>query len=134
MRRSILVDFVTLFSNVAASSDNGFTPCTQWQPSTGARKGRCKPEMRRRTGTIETIPAVQFSNDDKDTSNATIVNLGSTWQNADGVLEPQAMQDLATAADGKQHMRLGYVTRNASGTGSGLSLCVQAGKFDIEFD
>ena len=90
--------------------------------------------MRRRTGTIETIPAVQFSNDDKDTSNATIVNLGSTWQNADGVLEPQAMQDLATAADGKQYMRLGYVTRNAASSGTNLSLCVQAGKFDIEFD
>jgi hypothetical protein len=133
VRRSITVDLVTIYSNVAAPSDNGSSPATQFQPSTGAKKVRCRREMRRRTGTIETIPAVQFTNDLNDLSRATVVNLGSTWQNADGTLNAEAMVDIISSAEGKQYMRFGWVTRNASGTGTGLSLCLQAGQFDVEF-
>lgn len=120
-----------LVSNVAASSDNGITPMSDWFPAGSISALRCAYQLKSRTGTIEVIPAIEMANDIRGSS--TVTNLGTTWGSSEGYIDPGETTSVATAAAGKQWARLGFVTRNTTGSGSGLSTCEVAPKFEISF-
>lgn len=127
--KTYLLDWMTLYSNVAASSDNGFFPVTGFMSVASIIKGRARMEMRNRIGSIEVIGAVQFANNPAD-PDANPVLLGSTWLGANAIQYPAAYESLS-GGDAKQFGRLGYVCRNTSGSGSGLSLALVCAYFDL---
>lgn len=125
------VPWTRLVSNVAATGDNGFTPATDYFEAGAVLALRFAGEMRSRTGTIEIIPAIEFVNTVR--GQATVVNLGSTWFSAEGYIDPAAFTGVGATAAGKQRCRLGWVTRNTSGSGTGLSTCEVQGAFEVKF-
>lgn len=120
-----------LVSNVAAAGDNGFTPATDYFPAGAVLGLRFAGEMRSRTGTVEVIPAIEFV--DTVRGQATVVTLGSTWFSAEGYIDPAAFTSVSSTAAGKQRCRLGWVTRNTSGSGTALSSCEVQGTFEVKF-
>jgi hypothetical protein len=105
-----------LSANVAAPSDNGFTPATDFRRAGPVTKARARIETRNRIGAIELIGAANFANS-TFAPNGAATNLGSGWISAaGGPSTPTTFTDLTTEAGAAQLARFGYVTRNTSTT------------------
>ena len=116
-------------SNRAGPSASGFTPTTDWFNAGALDHARAGVEMRSLAGNFEAIPGVQFANGVRSTP--TTVNLGSTWISTEGEHDQQAWTDLTSNADASQQARLGFVTRNSSGSNVGSAELL--GNFDLSF-
>lgn len=129
---NIDTQWMRLVSNVAAGGDNGFTPATDYFDAGAVLGLRFDGQLRSRTGTIEIIAAIEFANTERGSSSFT--TLGSIWVSAEGYIDPAAFTDVSATAAGKQRARLGFLTRNTIGSGTGLSTCEAMGSFEVKFD
>lgn len=105
----------TLRANAEAPSNNGFSPSGEYLAAGRVKGGRARIEFQNRIGNIEGIGALQFANN-INSPDSSAVNLGSTWLGAAGFQNPTAFAAASTTAAGRQAVRVGFITRNSTGT------------------
>ena len=110
---STLEDVDTVY---AAWTSNTFLPCTDWVPGGGVNFIRVRWELLDRTGNLRLAPGFQVAN--RENAPGAFNNIGSQ-QTADGFYEIN-WTDVRSYTDDKQLIRLGWVTRNTSGTALSL--------------
>ena len=120
MRVFVPLPFRTLTSSVASPGDDGITPSGLWLPGAPVISARVVTDLSHRTGNIEVVPAVQWANN-AVSPDATPTLLGS-FTAATGKAFPSAFTALNSGTPSslnRQLLRLGWVTRNTSGTALG---------------